>query len=629
MASSTFFARRLLPALAIVAAGWLVFQPALSGGWLWDDNILVTDHVELRNLPGLEKIWTAKQDWPLTMTLFWIEWQVWGKHPAGYHVCNLALHLACGLLVWRLFSRLGLRWAWLGGLLFVVHPLAVETTAWISETKNTLSLLFFLLSLDAWLDYDGKGGRRFYALSLFLYLAALLAKTSVVMLPAVLLLHAWWKRGRIERREIAEMIPYVLIAMLFGARTLYLQSHDGIGADPQTSGGLLTRLADAPVAWLFYLGKFLAPVGLLPVYPRWREDGFLPVRLFLPVAALVLGGWWIARRKWGGHAALGLGFFTLNLFPVLGILWMKYLNVSPVADHFVYLPMIGLIGLAVAGLEQIEADLKPVARPWGLAAVAVVMLVLALGSRAQAGLFVDRPTLWAHTLAHNPDAWPALNDLGNDLLAEGRVAEALEAYRRALKDYPESTDVLTNLGNVSARMGRLAEAERDYREALRVHPDELNAHIGLGNVFLQTGRTDEAVAQYQLALDLDPDSTDARYNLGNALQQEGHFPEAAQQYGLALAGRPRDAAIWTNLGAALQEMGRASEAMDDYQKALQIDPQSAEAHASLGSALQQAGKIPEAVAQYEIALQINPGLADVRHDLKLLEDSERGAPVSK
>jgi tetratricopeptide (TPR) repeat protein len=624
--------QRLFLALVILVAGCIVFQPALYGTWLWDDNMLLSDNVALRNLPGLVNTWSGHEEWPLTTTFFWIEWHAFGNNPSGYHFCNLALHLACGLLVWRLLSRLGLRWAWLGGLLFVVHPLSVETGAWISETKNTFSLLLLLLSIDAWLDYDQGHGRLDYARALLFYLAAMLAKTSVVMLPAVLLLHAWWKRGRVERREIYAVAPFFLIALLLGLLTFHMQYHHGLSADARVSGGLLARIGGAGLAWLFYLGRFLAPIGYLPVYPRW-SDGTSHVTLYflaLAVMALILGGWWVRRRGWERHAVFGLGFFTLNLAPVLGIVWMRYLNVSPVADHLVYLPMIGLVGLLMAALEQIGSTSRPIARTFVIACASVAMLLLMALSRSEAGLFIDHQTLWTYTLNRNPNAWPALNDLGNDLMDEGHLPEAMALYQRALELDPENADALNNLGNVLARTRHFPEAAEKYNEALRLNPEMVNAHINLGNVYLQTGRTDAAIAEYQTALDLDPGRAVARYNLGNALQGEGHFQEAVQQYDLALKDRPNDDAIWANRGVALQQMGLFSEALKDYEKALELDPQSAENHASLGSALQQLGRNADAMLQYEQALQLDPNLNDVRDALAHLQGAQKpGAPAAK
>jgi len=198
-------------ALLIVLAGLWVYWPALQGEWLWDDGMLVTDNIELRSWPGLGQIWFAAPTtdyWPLSWTLLWIEWHLWGNYPLGYHLGSLVLHLCSGFLVWRLFSRLGLRGGWLGGLLFVIHPLAVESVAWIAEIKNTLSLPFFLLSCDAWLDGEEEKGKSGYLRSVLYYLAAMLAKTSTVMLPLVLLLHGWWKRETITWQEIKRTVPY-------------------------------------------------------------------------------------------------------------------------------------------------------------------------------------------------------------------------------------------------------------------------------------------------------------------------------------------------------------------------------------------------------------------------------------
>ncbi len=218
----------ILPALAIVAAALFIYAPALNGAWLWDDNLLIFSNARLHSLTGLGKIWFAAPTtdyWPLTWTLLWLEWHLWGDAQLGYHLVTLALHVASAFLIWRILARLGLRRGWIGALLFTVHPLAVESVAWISEIKNTLSLPLFLLAFEAWLDAEEKRPGA-YPRSVALYLLAMLAKTSTVMLPLVLALYCWWKRDRITRAEWLRLVPYIAVALMLGAVTLHFQNPD-------------------------------------------------------------------------------------------------------------------------------------------------------------------------------------------------------------------------------------------------------------------------------------------------------------------------------------------------------------------------------------------------------------------
>jgi hypothetical protein len=358
----------LLQAGVLVAAAIWIYWPALGGAWLWDDDTLVSDNRDLRTWSGLGKIWFSSPEtdyWPLTWTLFWIEWHLWGNEPLGFHLVSLALHIGSGMLVWRLFNRLGMRGGWLGGLLFVIHPLAVESVAWIAELKNTLSLPLYLLAFGAWIDAEEQKPLG-YVKSVLYYLAAMLAKTSTVMLPAVLLLYGWWKRGRISRVEIVRMIPYGLIALTLGLITVYFQNN---GHDFHTieHGGLVARLIGAGTAVCFYLGKFILPIDLLPIYPRWTLDppSLLEV-LTLPALAALLWALWSQRRGWGRHALFGFGFFLLNLLPVLGLVRMVYLSITWVADHMVYVPMIGLIGLFAAAWGELGERMPASFRVWGM-----------------------------------------------------------------------------------------------------------------------------------------------------------------------------------------------------------------------------------------------------------------------
>ena len=387
----------LLKATILVVVGLWIFSPAFNGSWIWDDTTLVADNDTLRSLPGLGKIWFAAPStdyWPMTWTLLWVEWHLWGAHTLGYHLCSVALHLTSAFLIWRLFDKLGLRWGWLGGLIFVAHPLVVESVAWICEIKNTLSLPFFLLSLIAYIDADQSGGKRGYGRALLFYLLAMLCKSSVIMLPFDLLLYSWWRHGRITWLDCRRMLPYFAIAIVLGCITLYFQTSHYTESEVVRDRSILARLIGAGGAIFFYLGKFIVPVDLAPIYPRWNlNPPSLSKLMTLPLLALTLAAIWTKRETWGRHALLGIGFFLINLLPVIGLCRMTWINVSWVADHLVYIPMIGLIGCAVAGLEAIHRGLSHAARPWLFAAIAALVLLMARESHWYAGMFVDLKTL--------------------------------------------------------------------------------------------------------------------------------------------------------------------------------------------------------------------------------------------
>jgi protein O-mannosyl-transferase len=543
----------LLQATLIVAGGLWVFWPALQGDWLWDDDTLVTGNFQLNSWWGLEQIWFAApvtDYWPLSWTALWIEWNLWGDYPLGFHLCSLALHLCSGFLIWRLLNRMGLRGGWIGGLLFVVHPLAVESVAWIAEIKNTLSLPFFLLSCDAYMDGEKGRGNSGYLRSGLYYLAAMLAKTSTVMLPLVLLLYAWWKRGKITWQDMKRTIPYMVIALALGLVTIHFQNH-GHEVAVAAMGDFFVRLLRAGMAVWFYLGKFLWPAELLPIYPRGMLDtSSLLSIVTIPLLATVVFGLWTQRRGWGRHVLFGFGFFVLNLLPVLGLVKIVYMKISPVADHFVYLPMIGLVGLAIAGLGQVEERLSRNLRPAGMGVILAIIALLAYESHSYAGKFINQEALWNYTFPRNPEAYEAHYNLGNAFRRSGRVAEAIEQYEEALRLNPDDAEVHTNLGGTLMMVDRVAEAIEQYKMSLRLDPDLAVTHYNLGNALVQAGRIPEAIGQYQEFLRFNPDYAEAHNSLGNTLMRAGRIPEAIEQFEQALRLNPDYADARNNLAYA-------------------------------------------------------------------------------
>lgn len=610
----------LLPAVLIVLAGCWVFSPAIHGDWLWDDHREILEARDVRDPAGLGRIWFAPSSpdyFPLKTTVQWLQWRLWGDHlTTGYHLTSLGLHLLSALLVWRLLRKLGLRLAWLGGLLFAVHPVTVESVAWIAELKNTLSLPPLLLAMCAYLDYDERRRMKDYLVALLLFLAAMLCKSSVVMFPVVILLHAWWKRGRIAARDLRASAAFFAVALVLGMVTVWFQHQRSIGAGELPVGGLMSRLAGGGLAVTFYFSKCVLPVGLLPIYPRWAVNPPSPLQ-FLPWVAIgaVLCWLWSRRVAWGRHALLGFGFFLVNLAPVLGLIKMSYLYISWVADHFVYLPLIGVIGLAVAGAEAVLDALAASQRVYAYGAVAAVCAVLAVASHRYAGIFRNEEVLWTYTVQHNPDALVARNNLAKVLVESGRSRESIAHYEAALRIDPRNPEAHANLGNVLIQSGRLAEGIAHEEDALRWKPNDAAIYANLGNALVQAGRSAEAIARYQQALQIDLRNPLTRTNLGNALLQAGRAAEAIAQFEQAVALKPDYADAHSGLGNALAQTGRATEAIQHYEAALRLKPDDATAHYNLAYTLALANRTPESIGHYEAALRIKPDFAEAHNNL--------------
>ena len=639
--------RALLAAAALVVLGLGVLRPVLAGGWLWDDEREVTANRILKAPGALAAAWAGRAGpdyFPLKTSVQWLEWRAWGARPAGYHALSLALHLASALLVWRLLRRLGARWAWLGGALFAVHPLGVESVAWAAELKNTLSLPFFLLALAAWLDWDEAYRPSAYARALFFFLAALLAKSSVIMLPAVLLLFAWWKRGRIGARDLAGAAPFFGVSLVLGLVTLRFQHHVAIGGWVIAGGSAAERLVRAALSLGFYLQKSVVPAALSPLYAPDVVSAtllhFLPFLALLALASLC----WVRRATWGRHGLLALGFFIFNLLPVIGLADMSYMRYSWVADHFAYLAVIGIAGLGAAALGAWGAK-APV---WAGIAATLLVAAFALESNSYARVFHDSGTLWTHVLKLDPGSWTAEDHLGEVEVQAGRFPAAIARYAEAVRlkpDLPEAHSSLgytlllggrpaealaelreairlgyfkahTNLGNALAQLGDVPGAIAEQEKALEFQPDSPDVEVNLANALTQANRVAAALPHYERALQLDPDFPEGRYDWAIALLQANRLPEADAQLGLAAQEAPGTARIWNQWGAVLAQEGRLPDAADRFAHAVQLEPNSAGNHANLGSVLLQEGQLPEAIRQLEAAVKLDPSLTTAWGNLR-------------
>jgi tetratricopeptide (TPR) repeat protein len=590
----------------LVAVTIIAYQPVWHAGFIWDDQTFLSNNRVIKSADGLYRLWftvSTPDYYPMTFSLFWLECRLWANHPVGYHLVNVLLHAFSAVLLWRVFQRLNLPGALLAAALFALHPVNVESVAWISEGKNTLSMFFYAGTVLCWLKFEDSGRRRWYGLALAGFALALFSKTAVAPLPLVLLGMAWWRRGRVGWKDVRNAVPFFVMAAALGLVTVWFQNHRAIGSEVVRTDGFWSRLAGAGWAVWFYLYKAVLPVNLPFVYPRWQIDArnvlsYIP--LVMLAAAFVLC--WRCRRRWGKALFFGLAYFVVMLLPVLGFLNIYFMRYSLVADYWQYFAIIGPIALAAAIIR----------RP-----VVAAALLLALGALTwkQCGMYANVETLWQTTLRLNPNCWMAHYNFGNALLQNGSADEAIVHFQKALEIKPDYDEACNNLGNALVQKGRMDEAIACYQKALQINPDNATAHHSLGTVLRQKGRVDEAITQFQQALQISPDLAEAHNNFGNALLQKGRVDEAIAQYQKALQINPALEGAYNNLGNALLQKGKVDEAIAQYQKALHFKPDYAEAHNNLGYVLLQKGRVDEAIACYQKALQIKPTFAEAHNNL--------------
>jgi len=601
-----------LPA-AVVAAYW----PALRGGFIWDDDAHVT-RLDLRPLHGLWRIWSepgaTQQYYPVLHSAFWLEHRLWGDSALGYHLLNVALHLAATLLLYRVLRRLAVPGAALAASLFALHPVCVETVAWVSEQKNTLSAVFYLAAALAYLRFDERRRWGAYALGTALFALALLSKSVTATLPAAILVVLWWRRGALSLKgDVAPLAPWLGMSAAAGFMTAWMERTfiGAYGAPFQL--GLADRFLVAGRAAWFYLGKLLWPAGLNFMYPRWEVDAREAWQYLFPAGALaVLAGLFALRRRTRGPLAAAL-LFLGTLFPALGFINVYPFVFSFVADHFQYLAAAGLLSALSAAAALAWERLAPAGRPAMLWAAACLVAVLAALTRAQCGRYGDIRTFYEAILERNPASWLAHDNLGVVLVARGRAGEAAAHYREAMRLNPSYPEAFNNYGNVMAKERRWSEAEEAYAGALRARPGFYAAQFNWGTAMNDAGRYPDAELHFRSAIALKPDYAQAHYGLANALANSGRLPEAVEEYGKALGLLPDFPEAHANLGLALAGLGRFAEALSQIDAALGLRPGYAEAHAYRGFALAGSGRFAEAVPEYREALRLGANSADLHY----------------
>ena len=523
--------------VVVAAAALLAYQAAFRAGFVWDDHSLILESTLLRG--PLSRVWfsaDATDYWPLTWTTLWVESRAFGLAAGPFHAVNVGLHVVASLLLWRLLRSLRVPGAAVAGLLFALHPAAVESVAWISERKNVLSAVFFFGSLLAWARFDEGGRRRDGVVSFLLYLLALLAKTSVVMLPFVQLGIALWRRGTIVRRDLLRAAPFFLLSAGFGALTIWFQVAHVVRGEI-AERGIAERIGGAGWALASYVQKAFVPVDLALVYPRWPvEPGsasfWVPLAL---VAAAVAGTWAIARRSWGRPVAFGLGYHALMVLPVLGLLDMAYFAVAPVSNHLQYLALAAPCALAGSGLAILYRRLPYVA----VAVGAVGVLALGVDTHRRAAAFESDLRLWEAASRDSPRSLYATLSHAGELAAGVSIGAAVQELEAFITRSPDEADRRLARAHALVYLRRPSEAASEAIAAEGIRPD-VQRQIEIGRFLVTAGFPADAVRVLSAQAARSPRSADVRYWLGAALWRAGRPAEAQQAIDDGLRASPRD-----------------------------------------------------------------------------------------
>ena len=616
-------------ALLLIVLTVLAYLPATQCGYVWDDDQHLTRNPCIIGPLGLKDIWTspAARICPLVQTTFWVEHAIWGLRPGPYHIANIMVHAACAVLLWRVLLLLGVPGAWLGAALWAMHPVQVETAAWITELKNTQSCLFYLLTIFYFVRWKkaesaSPSGRSSWDYSMALLCAALAmaSKSSTVILPIVLCLCAWWVDRGWRWQTAWRLLPVCLMSAAASALSIWTQNLEGANNAAWTRSGLDRVIVAGKVVW-FYLGKLVWPDPLIFFYPKWRIDASQLTSYFPVVAACAaLGVLWYYRATRLRPVFFAFACFVAALLPVLGLIDHYFLRYSFVGDHFQYLASMGPIALAAAALTMAFRFSNARARMLGPAAAGVLLAILGVLTWRQCLSYWDNETLYRTTIERNPGAWMAYNNLGDVYLQKGDASRALFYCRKAEEIKPDDAAVQNTLGKAYRQNGQIEQAVFHYRKALELKPDLAEAYNNLGNAFFANRKSDEAILCYLKAIELEPAYAEAHNNLGHALMQIGREEEGIAHCEKAVGLRPESTVFRSNLAFVLATCPKDS--VRNGSRAVTLAQQANEMTGGkqplvlgvLAAAYAEANKFPAAIVTAENALALvdrkaNPDLA--------------------
>ena len=617
-------------ALALLVLALAAYWPLIHAGYIWDDYGYIVQNPSLRHVRGLWSIWfvpsTSIQYYPLVYTLFWIEYHLWGTNPVGFHLLNIVLQAMDGVLLWMVLRQVRLPGAWLAAALFTVHPVQVETVGWAVEQKNLTSAA---LAFGAVLMYlrafplavgnskiavdDSRAAAKWgwwYAGATALYVAALLGKTDVCTLPALLLVLAWWRRGRIGWRDIAPTLLWFGFGLALAAMTIHVEHHQAGAKGPAFAFSLAQRTIMAGHAIWFYLGKLAWPHPLLEVYWRWNPAAMRGWQWLWPLSALgVIVILFILRGKIGRGPLTASLFFGIAASPVLGFISYYTMRYTFVADHYQYLACIGPLSLAAAGVVL-------AARRWGRYKLmgepvllwivsAILLLALAAVSYAQSLVYEPPYRVWSHVLKYNPNCWVAQENLAVHYAMQKQlsIAGPLLASANKLSGGADPT-VTGNIGDMYYLMGQYSLAIKWYRVSLAGQPHNMHIIKKLVHCYEHTGDWANAIKDIKQGLAFVPRSAALHFMLAADLVHAGNFKAAALAYRQGLRFEPHNTKAHYDLAITLERLGDWQGALRHFARAVAISPQYALCHYAYGRCLLAHGRAADAIGELQVATRL-------------------------
>jgi len=609
---------RRLPSLllfgGLAIATLLAYQPAWFGGPLWDDDAHMT-RAGLRSWEGLWLIWSdphaTQQYYPLMHSAFWVMQRLWGDSPFGYHAVNILLHASSAFVLCVLLRRLAVPGAAFAAFLFALHPVQVESVAWITELKNTQSTLLYLLAALSYLKFDETRLRRHWWTAATFFALALLTKTVTATLPISLLVVLWWKRGSLDlKRDIAPLVPFVVVGVAAGIGTAMVErTFIGAAGSGFEFSAIERALIAGRAAW-FYALTLVWPANLVFTYPRWSISAAVAWQYAFPaaLAAVLVWLWWIRTKTRSPLAAALL--YLIALGPALGFVNVFPFIFSFVADHFQYTATLSAFAAIAAGTTILARRyLSSSAARIGAAVVALVPL--AAMTWQQSRQYVSAEVLFRSTLTRNPSAWMAHQNLAAIELArtDADLADAEAHIRESLRIKPDNAEAHNNLGYLFARRRQPKEARQEYEEAIRLNPGLAAARNNIGTLDHREGRREAAREHYLAALKSDPNNSDARRNLGLVLIELGRIEEAAPIVEEAFRQTPDHPDALDAMGTLALRRGRFQDAIAYYERVLTLRPPTPEALVKVGAVYINLGRPGDAVAKYRQALGIDKSFA--------------------
>jgi len=560
----------------------LVYWPVFHAGYVWDDKV-VYENPLITSSDGLRDMWLHPTEmrpyeihyWPMTHSTFWIEHQLWGNDPVGYHIVNVVLHALNSIVLWIVLIQIGIRGAWLAAYIFALHPVHAESVCWIVERKDLLSGLFYLLAMSTFIKYYRTRKTSHMIATMVLYPLALLSKSIVITFPVALIIYIWWQEKQPDWKKHGYIIVVAVFSLGYAIFDVILSRGGEVLTFHFTA---IEKILIAGRAMGFYLFKLIWPFPLMAVYPLWIIDSsdlwqyLFPITFVIGIALL-----WIYRNRLGKAPFAAMIYFAVTLGPVLGFIEFGYMRYSFVADRFQYLASIGPIMLAAAGIHYlfVRQSQRIMLIKYGV--IVVLMIVYSYLTLFQAGTYQGKMTLFQHNVNVNPDAYIAHYNLAAQAVQGSDYETALTHYREVERIKPEHGDSMMQLGNTLMALKRWKEAEAAYSRDLKNRPDRVNSWINRGNCLLRQGMSEDAIESYRSALAFDRENPLANNNLGFCLFQKGDYAGAIEHYTISLKTNPNSLETHINMGRAYTQQNEPTNASKHCRAALAIDPGNIEA----------------------------------------------------